>query len=238
MERPMPCYAPELTESVIDQYLHTDKPVGLIAREHAIDERDVTRIRHAAGLPPRRARARSLPPAMAALAEARALLRAPAADVGRNKRSEAERIAPDDAGGAMRSAYCALQPLATGADPSASPESPGGLPTSIDRIERLVEQELAAEEAGRAQLGLLPRTAGDAERCARTLAILTRTLHVLARLRGGATTQGLRHDDDIPADIDEFRRDLARRIDAFVAAETHRQDAQDDSRAAALDDAR
>ena len=122
----MPCYAPELTESVIDQYLHTDKPVGLIARDHAIDERDVTRIRHAAGLPPRRAR---------------------------------------------------------------------------------------------------------------TLAILTRTLHVLARLRGGATTQGLRHDDDIPADIDEFRRDLARRIDAFVAAETHRQDAQGDSRPAALDEA-
>jgi hypothetical protein len=108
MERPMPRYAPELTSSVIDDYLHTGKPVGLIAREHEMNERDVTRIRHAAGLPPRRARMRSLPPAMAGLVEARALLRASADGVGRNKQGEAERIAPDDAGGAMRCAYCAL----------------------------------------------------------------------------------------------------------------------------------
>ena len=76
MERPMPRYAPELAESVIDQYLHTDKSVELIARDHEMNERDVTRIRHAAGVPPRRARVRSLPPAMAALLETRALLRA------------------------------------------------------------------------------------------------------------------------------------------------------------------
>ena len=218
----MPRYTPELCASVIDEYLHTDKPVPLIARDHAIGERDVTRIRHAAGVPARGARVRSLPPAMAGLVEARALLRATDADAGRNKRREAERIAPDNAGGAMRSAYCALQPLAT----------------SIDRIERLVEQELAAEEAGRAQFGLLPRAPGDAERCARTLAILTKTLQALARLRGGATDQGLRHDDDIPADIDEFRRDLARRIDAFVASRTEPGHAQAHSGPAKLDEAR
>ena len=213
----MPRYAPKLTESVIDQYLHTDKPVELIAREHAIDERDVTRIRHAAGIPPRRTRVRSLPPAMAGLAEARALLRASAADAGRAEPSEP-----------------VIPPPLQGGVPPAAP-APAA---AIDRIERLIEQELAAEEAGRAQLGLLPRAPGDAERCARTLAILTKTLHALGRLHGGATEQGLHHDDDIPADIDEFRRDLARRIDAFVAAETHGQDAQNDSRAAPLDDVR
>jgi len=235
----MPRYAPELAESVIDQYLHTDKPVALIARDHAIDERDVTRIRHAASLPPRRTRMRSLPPAMAGLVEARALLRASAADVddvGRNKHAAAKagatRSAPSDEEDAMRhsasktrvnalEAYCALPPLAT----------------SIDRIERLVEQELAAEEAGRAELGLLPRAPGEAERCARTLAILTRTLHALAQLRGGATQHGPHHDDDNPADIDEFRRDLARRIDAFVASRTDGRIAGGDSRAAPLDEA-
>jgi len=255
----MPCYAPELTESVIDQYLHTDKPVGLIARDHAIDERDVTRIRHAAGLPPRRARVRSLPPAMAALAEARALLRAPAADEGRNQRREAERIAPDDAGGAALAtpppergrSDCEAVRVGVNAQDDPSPPLRGDPPLSaeggertasaIDRIERLVEQELAAEEAGRAQFGLLPRAPADAERCARTLAILTKTLQALAHMRGGAAEQGFRHDDDdddMPADIDEFRRDLARRIDAFVAAETHGQDAHSDSGAATLDEIR
>jgi len=224
----MPRYTPELCASVIDQYLHTGKSTELIARDHAINERDVTRIRHAAGVPARGARVRSLPPAMTALVEARALLRAANTEsVGRAKLDSAHAETsvpateePDD----NRAGTAPMVPL---------PALP-----AIDRIERLVEQELAAEEASRAQFGLLPRAPGDAERCARTLAILTRTLHALARLRGGATTQGLRHDDDIPADIDEFRRDFARRIDAFVAAETHGQDAHSDSGAAALDKVR
>ena len=193
----MPCYAPEVTESVIDQYLHTDKPVALIARDHEINERDVTRIRHAAGVPARGARVRSLPPAMAALLETRALLRATGGGPS------------DDAN----------PPPTPAPSPPLAPLVGGE--SAIDRIERLVAQELAAEEAGRAQLGLLPRGPGDAERCARTLAILTRTLQALARLRGGATEHGLRHDDDdMPADIDEFRNQLARRIDAFVASRT------------------
>lgn len=229
----MPRYAPELAASVIDQYLHTGKPVGLIARDHAIGERDVTRIRQAAGLPPRRARVRSLPPAMSALAEARALLRAPA-------------IPPPERGracpGLDPGSDCEAVRVGVNAQDAPSPPlAPlvGGGESAIDRIERLVEQELAAEEASRAQLGMLPRAPGDAERCARTLAILTKTLQALARLRGGPAEHGLRHDDDdIPADIDEFRRDLARRIDAFVAAETDGQDAHSNSGAAALDEVR
>src|SRR5688572_24951604 len=95
MERPMPRYAPELVASVIDDYLHTDKPVGQTAREHGINERDVTRIRHQEGIPARGARVRALPTAMAALLETRALLKAVAPppddvdDVGRNNRGEA-----------------------------------------------------------------------------------------------------------------------------------------------------
>lgn len=211
----MPRYAPELTESVIDQYHHTDKPVELIARDHAIGERDVTRIRHAAGVPARGARVRSLPPAMAALAETRALLRAAAVPPPERERSDCEAVrvgvnAQDDP--SPDRLQRSDPPLSGEGEERAAPAP------AIDRIERLVEQELAAEEAGRAQFGLLPRAPGDAERCARTLAILTKTLHALARLRGVATEHGLRHDhdDDIPADIDEFRRDLARRIEAFL----------------------
>jgi hypothetical protein len=95
------------------------------------------------------------------------------------------------------------------------------LPSAIERIEKLVERELAAEEAVRSQLGSLARVPADAERCARTLATLTQTLHALTRLRGGvAPDSGSHDDDDMPKDIDEFRRELARRMREFVRSRT------------------
>jgi hypothetical protein len=107
----------------------------------------------------------------------------------------------------------------------------------IDRLERLVEKELDAEEAVRAQLGPLPRNPADAERTARTLSTLTQTLHALQRLRSG-TGPDTDNDDDMPRDIDEFRRDLARRIDAFVASRTQRADAGGDPDSDAVEAAR
>ncbi|TMJ04922.1 MAG: hypothetical protein E6G97_05345 [Alphaproteobacteria bacterium] len=208
----------------------------MIARDHAINERDVTRIRHAAGIPPRGERVRAIPPAMRVLQEARALLRAQS--VGRNKRGEAERIAPDDAapiapddaapvapddaGGAMRGVY---HRAGQGPDPLADcplrthsePAHPFSDASAIARLERLIEQELAALEATRAELGALADAPTDTERRARILSILTQTLQRLMRLRAGvAPEQGSYDDDDIPADIDEFRRDLARRIVACL----------------------
>jgi hypothetical protein len=108
----------------------------------------------------------------------------------------------------------------------------------VARIERLVEKEIAAEEALRAQLGAVPRPPAEAERAARTLSILTQPLHALARLRSGETGPAWNDDDDMPADIDEFRRDLARRIDAFVASRTEPCDADGDCGPAAMDAAR
>src|SRR5207249_1658860 len=92
--------------------------------------------------------------------------------------------------------------------------------SAIERIERLVRQELAAEEATRGQLGSLARGPIEAERCARTLAILTRTLHAVARLRTNHSPEPGSNDDDMPADIDEFRREFARRIRVFVQSRT------------------
>jgi hypothetical protein len=96
------------------------------------------------------------------------------------------------------------------------------------RIEQLVLKELAAEEAVRARLRHAPRPAADAERSARTLAILTQTLQNLQRLRAGQDSLGPPDDDDddMPADLDEFRYELARRIDAFVASRTDERDAE------------
>jgi hypothetical protein len=116
--------------------------------------------------------------------------------------------------------------------------APAAATDAIERIERLVEKELAAEERGRAQLGDGRRAPAQAERTARTLATLTQTLHALQRLRCGLAPITETHDDDdIPADIDEFRRDLARRIDAFVASRTGASDADGDRAAATLEKA-
>ncbi len=213
----MPRYAPELTESVIHQYVYTDKPVGLIARDHAIGERDVTRIRHAAGVPPRGARVRALPPAMRLLQDATRRLKAAAPP------PDAEQPAPS----------------AAPPPPPTTTAQPFSDASAIARLERLIEQELAAHEATRAELGALARAPTDAERCARILSILTQTLQRLMHLRAGvAPEQGSYDDDDIPADIDEFRRDLARRIEAFVASEIDGEDAHGDPGAGALDEVR
>jgi len=63
----------------------------------------------------------------------------------------------------------------------------------------------------------------EAERMARTIATLTETLHRLQPMRCGTPenkTDGDPLDDDMPDDIDEFRINLARRIEAFVASRT------------------
>lgn len=131
-------------------------------------------------------------------------------------------------------------PLPPGSSPGVvggGESAPSALPSAIERIERLLRQELAAEEATREQLGSLARSPIEAERCARTLSIFTQTLQALARLRGGAAPdQGSNDDDDdMPRDIDEFRRDLARRIDAFVASRTDGGSGDGDAAPQALD---
>jgi hypothetical protein len=198
----MPNYSPELTASVLHDYVHTDKPTAQIAADHQINERDVTRIRHAAGCPPRGARVRALPPEMRELHETATRLKA-----------EAPPIAPAHAAGELDAALSADAPL--------RPCDEDRLPDVIARVLRLVEQELTAEEATRAALGSLARTPTETERCARTVASMTRTLHALVRLGAGlAPEQGSTNVDDYPADIDAFRDEFARRIRAFVASRT------------------
>jgi hypothetical protein len=62
----------------------------------------------------------------------------------------------------------------------------------------------------------------EMERAARALAALTRTLRELNGLLGErqASAGRCEHCDDLPEDIEAFRDELARRIDAFVASRT------------------
>jgi len=206
----MAAYSAELLAAVQHDYEDTDKSLARIAIDHAVSERTINRWRDRDGWARRSDRVRDVPPALRALQEATALAAArPAAD--------------------------AAQASATAGTENAA--SAPAAPSAIERIERLVEKELSAEEAVRAQLGPLPRLPADAERAARTLATLTQTLHALARLRCGlAPDGGSDDDDDMPRDIDEFRRDLARRIDAFVASRTEPGHAQAHSGPATVDE--
>jgi hypothetical protein len=89
--------------------------------------------------------------------------------------------------------------------------------SAIERLERALLKELATVERMRASLKAEPLRPMDAERTARTLSVLTETLAKLRRLRLAAQPQQDTPDDIL--DIDEFRRDLARRIEAFVASQ-------------------
>lgn len=92
-----------------------------------------------------------------------------------------------------------------------------------ERIQRTVERELAAIEQIVAMFEPASTHTGEAERAARVLASLTRTLHEVMRLSETsdpktATGSGEHADDDRgPADPDDFIRDLARRMDAFAS---------------------
>ena len=66
----------------------------------------------------------------------------------------------------------------------------------------------------------------ERERDARTMAVLVKTLRELATLdetqpdNAASTTQRTGEDDEVPRDIDEFRRALARRMQAFIERRT------------------
>lgn len=94
-----------------------------------------------------------------------------------------------------------------------SPEAAGSL---IERVERAVEREIAQIEAMVGGADDLTEPRSDAERRARTLASLTRTLLELRRLRADDDLQRTADDDAIPRDLDELRRALSRRLDQLV----------------------
>src|SRR3954451_4378103 len=228
-ESDMPKYSPELVASVVHDYVHTDKSTRQIAADHEINERGVTRIRHAAGIQTRRTRARELPAAMREASEISKRLKAAApygcrpGDAG-TAEPGTHNLSPVDRAESVVAMGSGLAPLARpgmteDADQASSPENVPSIPALIARVARLVEQELAAEEETRAELGMLARTPTELERCARIVASMTRTLHQLVRLRASAAPeQGSNNVDDYPADIDAFRDEFARRIRAFVAS--------------------
>ena len=134
------------------------------------------------------------------------------------------RSKPAPKASAPPSARKVAAPTASAPPEAARPAAPE--PTRADlavSITQAVERELAAIDAvlarlGTSRLGADEEGAGEAERTARTLASLARALKELKQLDARRTEPSGLQCDDMPRDIDEFRRELARRMDALVAS--------------------
>ena len=210
---------PELVASIGHAYQHEPKKsVRQIATDHGVSLRTVNTLIEREGWPLRRDRQRDherdLPEPMRLLREATGLIAA---------RAGTTAVAAD-----QHEMPQALPAIADAPTISVGPSSLDQT-AAVERLARLVQRELAAEEAMRAQFGALARPPAEAERCARTLATLTQTLHALQRLRCGLLPDtGADADDDFPRDLDEFRLELARRIEAFMESRADDEDAGGD----------
>jgi len=90
------------------------------------------------------------------------------------------------------------------------------LPTLLQRVSSAIERELTQIEVIIGGSNVPPRHRTEAERRARTLASLARTLREVMLLRD--REEKTREDDDsVPRDLDELRRQLAQRLDELVA---------------------
>jgi len=102
------------------------------------------------------------------------------------------------------------------ADPLPPPSSPGL--ELIARVSRAIEHELMQIERIVGGHHVPVKQRSEAERRARTLASLARTLNEVKRLRAEEAKPKAADDDAVPRDLDEFRRELSRRLALMDAA--------------------
>lgn len=128
---------------------------------------------------------------------------------------EAKARAPDHQGRARRSAV-----------ERANDPPPAAGQALIARVSRAIERELTQIEAIVGGHYVAPRQRTEAERRARTLASLARTLREVTALRLSEKKEKREDDDAVPRDLGELRLALARRLDQLVAdAKTAHPDA-------------
>lgn len=203
-------YSPEFLSSLRHRYEKTDEPMRALALDFKIGISTLSAIVEREGWAKRSRRQRNRVPTTPLIEEAQALL---ASLPPRGATTISEETTPSP-----------TLPLSGGGSASANAQA---ALTPAERLEALVEKEIAAEEAVRADLGALPRLRSEADGCVRRLAGLTQLVHTLQRIRAEApATKGpTDDDDDMPRDLDAFRDELARRIDAFVASRPDEADA-------------
>jgi hypothetical protein len=204
-------YSPELLAVLRTRYEDTDQPMNALAADFEIGITTLQTLVRKNGWTPRSQRLRDCPPSVRLLEESETLVATlPERESPKPEATPTHVATPTPtlslAGGGSEAVPVAMPALA----PTTSTLSP------VERIEALILKELEAEEAVRAALGTRPRPRYDAERCARTLWVLTQTLERLQRLhpKSGSSKDG--NDDPVPEDMDAFREELARRIKGFI----------------------
>ena len=221
-------YTEKLTATIKYWYEETDRPIESIANDFDVCARNIQRMASTGNWNRRRDRKRKprdVPPANLLLAEAMGL--AAASVSTRHPEVRAQRASKGD--GPSDSSDYGPPPSRLGAARLAPQDDgdnsePATNLSAAERLEALVVKQIEAVEQSGAALVGRRTTAAAADRRARTLSTLTQTLHTLQRLRAGENPEQEKFNDDFddrPRDIDEFRRALARRIDAFVASRTN-----------------
>ncbi|HWK96418.1 MAG TPA: hypothetical protein VNR39_13445 [Pseudolabrys sp.] len=231
---------PELQAHVKRLYETTDQPVCQIALDVGINESVIRRMGPREGWVRFVAPPRDLPPLATLLAEVEALeaslslpppSRASSARDGGGEGGSGARERDGVGWGESSVSFdaCLEGPMLLPPTPNPSPpfeERTGGgeQDDPIARFIRIVTAHIDEFEAVRRDGKLLPK---HHLQTARALSILTEAFNRLQRLR--ASLNGPSHDDysDMPADLDAFRDDLARRIDAFIESRADAGDAQD-----------
>ncbi|CAL8967504.1 hypothetical protein RHODGE_RHODGE_00437 [Rhodoplanes serenus] len=172
--------------------------------------------------------------AVAGLARRNGWVRPPRTAVRKPARSSTGALsnaAPPDAGAAPEVAATDAAVASADPPPPRAPRRPAARRAArplAERLERAVAREIAAIERARRATSRKPAAAADTERTVRSLERLTDTLAKVRRLRDPAAASD--PDDDLPRDIDEFRRVLARRIEELVRSRS--DDGSDDGAAA------
>jgi hypothetical protein len=108
-----------------------------------------------------------------------------------------------------------------------TPNEPAEVLPFAQRLQRVLDGELAVIERTLKVMG--PANNAEAERTARILAAISRTVQEIQATAGGQTSSDETDDDAVPGNIDEFREELARRIHALVDAEQNRTREGDDA---------
>jgi hypothetical protein len=96
--------------------------------------------------------------------------------------------------------------------------------TIVQRLQGAVARVLPAIETIIARLAAGPQHPREMEQAGRALGALTRTLRELNALLNQQNALAGNAYDDMPEDMDAFRENLARRIDAFMEARGHEID--------------
>jgi hypothetical protein len=223
-------FSAEATEDIRRRFEETTEPVTSIARDYAVDESTIRRLAKDYGWVRRGQAPVDLAPDVRLrrqaekLAEELSSLPVPAR--GRRAEDEDASLTPTP-----------NLPLAGGGSgeisgpPFANPETVRRIAETIAEMLREVQAQLVGVTALRERMKGEPQKPADGQTTSRTLSNLTATLSLLQRMQcapgtAPASSSGADdYDDDMPRDIDEFRRELARRINEFVRSRTQPDDA-------------